>query len=211
MKKSFLNAGHPVRRIHWIATLAMVLFVFNLTGVIVERACCQQVSDRDAELAKAANAQFDAGNWRDAFATAESLSYDASRADLLNDLSQKRIESQQQTQRQLIGLAGGVTAADFTNLIDLITNTVSPDSWQDTGQGLGTIQSFPAGVFVDPHGTLQKIKVDSSPLNGQLLRFRQSGWLGASSGDWQAQTGLRMVSLTRLEKAAQLLAAQGNT
>lgn len=209
MKKLLLHACQPVRRVLWIASLAMVMVVFGQTGLVSERALGQQVSDRDAELARAANAQFDAGNWRDAFETAESLAYDTRRADLLNDLSRKRIESQQQRQRQLKGFAGGVTAADFTNLVDLITNTVSPDSWQDTGQGLGTIQSFPAGVFVDPEGTLQKIRVDSDPLNGQLLRFRQSGWLGASSGDWQVQTGLRMVSLTRLEKAAQLLAAQG--
>ena len=210
MKKSFLHAGQPVQRGYWIANLAIVLFVFNLfilTGPIADRACGQQVSD--AELARTANAQFDAGNWRDAFATAESLSYDTTRADLLNDLSQKRVESQQETRRQLKGFAGGVTAADFTNLIDLITNTVSPDSWQDTGQGLGTIQSYPAGVFVDPEGTLKKIKVDSNRLDGQLLRFRQSGWLGSNSGDWQVQSGLRMVSLTRLEKAVQSLAAQG--
>ena len=92
----------------------------------------------------------------------------------------------------------------------MITATIAPDSWQDTGQGLGTIQSYPAGVYVDPEGTLQKIKIDSKRFNQQqLLRLSQRSWFSSESGDWKAQTGLRMVSLTRLEKAAQLLAAQG--
>ncbi len=37
---------------------------------------------------------------------------------------------------------GGVTEADFQPLIDLIQGTIQPDSWQDTGQGLGTVQPF---------------------------------------------------------------------
>lgn len=37
---------------------------------------------------------------------------------------------------------GGITEADFQPLIDLIQGTIQPDSWQDTGQGLGTIQPF---------------------------------------------------------------------
>ncbi len=37
---------------------------------------------------------------------------------------------------------GGVSEQDFQPLIDLIQNTIKPDSWQDTGQGLGTLQAF---------------------------------------------------------------------
>ena len=37
---------------------------------------------------------------------------------------------------------GGVTLQDFQPLIELIQNTIAPDSWQDTGQGLGTVQAF---------------------------------------------------------------------
>ena len=37
---------------------------------------------------------------------------------------------------------GGITEADFQPLIDLIQNTIQPDTWQDTGQGLGTIEAF---------------------------------------------------------------------
>lgn len=173
-------------------------------------ATSKQEQVRNAELAQVASNQFDSGDWRGAFSTAASLEYDSDRADLLNELSQKRVDSQQEVRRAIAGAAGGITAADFTNLIDLITATVSPDSWQDTGQGLGTIQSYPAGVYVDPEGTLKKIKTDSGRFNRQqLLQLSQQVWSDSGSSDWQVQTGLRMVSLTRLEKAAQLLAAQG--
>ena len=37
---------------------------------------------------------------------------------------------------------GGVTEADFDELIDLIVNTVKPDSWDETGNGPGAIQAF---------------------------------------------------------------------
>jgi general secretion pathway protein D len=37
---------------------------------------------------------------------------------------------------------GGVSEQDFQPLIDLIQNTIQPDTWQDTGQGLGTLQAF---------------------------------------------------------------------
>ena len=170
----------------------------------------KQEQERNAELAQVASRQFDSGDWRGAFSTAASLEYDSDRADLLNELSRKRVDSQQEMSKRLKGALGGISAADFTSLIDLITNTISPDSWQDTGQGLGTIQSYPAGVYVDPEGTLKKIKIDPARFNRQqFLRLSQQAWYGSGSSDWQVQTELRMVSLTRLEKAAQLLAAQG--
>ncbi len=38
---------------------------------------------------------------------------------------------------------GGITAADFTELISLIENTIAPDSWE-SAEGLGTIRAFPS-------------------------------------------------------------------
>src|SRR5690606_15808614 len=38
--------------------------------------------------------------------------------------------------------------ADFDTVIELIQNTVVPDSWEEWG-GLGTIEPFPTGVLVD--------------------------------------------------------------
>ena len=37
---------------------------------------------------------------------------------------------------------GGITLQDFEPLIELIQTTIAPDSWQDTGQGLGTLEAF---------------------------------------------------------------------
>ena len=156
-------------------------------------------SARDEALAEISNSQFDSGASSGAYETAGTVSGDTSRAELLTELSGKRVGSN-------AGQAGGITAADFTNLIDLITNTVQPDSWQDTGQGLGTIQSYPAGVFVDGTGTLKKIKVGN---NDMADRIRERGREGSGNRDWMWKSDLRMISITRLEKAAQLLAARG--
>ena len=41
---------------------------------------------------------------------------------------------------------GGVTQADFDQLINLITGVVDSDSWQSTGTGEGTIQAFPPNL-----------------------------------------------------------------
>ncbi len=44
------------------------------------------------------------------------------------------------------GPQGGITQADFDVLIQLIQDTVSPDTWQDTGSGEGTVQAFPPNL-----------------------------------------------------------------
>ena len=175
MKLLFLHTAGPFKG---LSKLAIVLSILNLlllasgayaqvenaTAVGANGTQSRQEQDRSAELAQVASRQFESGDWAGAFSTAASLEYDSDRAELLNELSQKRVGSQQETRRRIIGAAGGVTAADFTNLIDLITATIAPDSWQDTGQGLGTIQSYPAGVYVDPEGTLQKSRLTQKGL-----------------------------------------------
>lgn len=100
---------------------------------------------------------------------------------------------------------GGITEADFTPLIDLIKSTVDPEGWDDTN-GDGTIQAYPAGVFVDPSGTLHRMRTDSKRSLKLLKKKSQS-----DSGNRVAakSSTLRKVSLNRLEKQAQLLAAQG--
>ena len=55
------------------------------------------------------------------------------------------------------GAQGGATGADFDSLINLITTTVEPDSWDDVG-GPGTIVEFPGGVDVNASGILNKRK-----------------------------------------------------
>lgn len=103
------------------------------------------------------------------------------------------------------GFLGGVTEADFQPLIQLIRSTIDPDSWDDTN-GDGTIQAYPAGVYVDSSGTLKKLKIDSRRNLQKLARQALNN--NANSVADQPST-LRKVSLLRLEKQAQLMAARG--
>ena len=103
------------------------------------------------------------------------------------------------------GNAGGITSADFTTLIQLIQNTVSSDTWEANGGGNGTIFPYPAGVYVNGEGVLNRIKKSK-------LKFVFADNFKASMlprGPVGAQSDMRKVSLTRLERAVQLRAAQG--
>ncbi len=106
---------------------------------------------------------------------------------------------------QTAGGAGGVTEADFQPLINLVKSTIDPDSWDDAN-GDGTIQAYPAGVFVDSSGTLKKIKVDSKK---SLKRLAQSSSNDSGNRLVARSSKHRKVSLNQLERAAQLAAAQG--
>lgn len=44
--------------------------------------------------------------------------------------------------------SGGGSQADFATLINLIQTTIEPDSWQDTGNGTGTIGAFPTNLSI---------------------------------------------------------------
>lgn len=102
--------------------------------------------------------------------------------------------------------AGGITEADFEPLINLIQSTIAPDEWADTGNGDGTIQAWPAGVFVDPSGALRRINTETSgKLSGlrEVLRGRPEGIESSLDAE------LRVISLRQLERAAELSAAKG--
>lgn len=93
------------------------------------------------------------------------------------------------------GLApGGAAMADFDTLMNLIQQTIDPDSWLANG-GTNTILPYPAGVYVDPRGHLERVapaeQRDRSLLAGSSL----------PPAAWQSPSGLRVVSLKRLEAA----------
>lgn len=140
-------------------------------------------------------AQYNGGAIDGAYYSAGSINGDVMRSDTLGSLLGNRDGA---------GNQGGITEADFTNLIDLIKSTIAPDDWDDTN-GDGSIQAYPAGVFVDATGTLQKIKKG----NKALRRIRNE--IGQTESGWNtlSQSGLRKISLVKLERAAQLLVAQG--
>jgi len=98
------------------------------------------------------------------------------------------------------GARGGVTEADFDPLINLITSTIAPDSWETNG-GNGAIEPFVAGVYVDAEGVLRRIE-DAEPERLDALRRVSRG--RSSTGDPRTFSELRKVSLTRLEREVQL-------
>ena len=97
-----------------------------------------------------------------------------------------------------LGIGGGQgqqSQADFDTLIELITTTVDPDTWEEVG-GQGTIAGFPGGVFVDAQGVLRKTKSQA---------WRPPRPAAAIQGE----NGQVTISLPRLEKALQLRRAAG--
>ncbi|MEM7456947.1 MAG: DUF1598 domain-containing protein [Planctomycetota bacterium] len=103
------------------------------------------------------------------------------------------------------GAQGGITINDFQPLMELIRQTISPDSWDDAN-GEGTMSAYPAGVYVDGAGLMRRIEdVRGTNLSGtRAMSMADSG-----NRRWQVPSDLRKISLNRLEKAAQLAAARG--
>ena len=150
---------------------------------------------RDALLGQIAVAQAQAGVRQASLNTAAEIRSDRARAQTLS-----------QIQNQPLGSSGGGSMADFDSLIDLIQNTVAPDSWLDAG-GAGTIEPFPTGVDVNPQGVLRPLVRPEAA--GELAALRRSSAPGGLRGKARQASPLRKVSLTRLEKQVQLRLAAG--
>ncbi len=105
---------------------------------------------------------------------------------------------------------GGGTGADFDSLINLITSTVEPDSWDDVG-GPGTVQSFPGGIDVDAKGVVRRKVGQKASRSRQLNIVRDTAKKPSRStkSDVNASSDLRMVSLPRLERELMLRVAFG--
>ena len=146
---------------------------------------------RNKWLATIAKMQLDSGVGYSSYETANQVDYDIARSELLNEMAE--------------GQSGGITEADFDPLIELIQNTIDTDSWQDNG-GLGTIQAYPAGVFVDPSGTLRRIRTEEASDNKWL---RNKSLVDSGNRNAIRKSELRKVSIARLEKAVHILAARG--
>jgi hypothetical protein len=113
-----------------------------------------------------------------------------------------------QSAREILqsGSNRGGSQADFDTLMDLITNTVKPQSWDEVG-GPGTISPFNNGVYVDASGELKRA------LRGEAARGlaveRLASLVAAENKNPRQSVPLRKVSLPRLEKHVQLALAAG--
>ncbi len=102
------------------------------------------------------------------------------------------------------GNQGGITAADFDDLMDLIRETIDPDSWEEAG-GTGRMRPFASGVFVDSSGTLNRINPD------ELRNWNSIKQNLNVSPSWQmdSSSDLRKISINRLERELMKLHASG--
>jgi len=149
---------------------------------------------RDRFLGRIAGAQADAGARRASLATLAGIGGDVQRGQALSSLAGTPV-----------GPRGGAAAADFESLIELITATVRPTTWEEVG-GPGAIEEFPGGVYVDPKGVLKTVKVEGTP---RLTRVRRAAATSGGNRNVRLPSKMRKVSLTRLEKEIQLLWADG--
>jgi hypothetical protein len=160
-------------------------------------AAAQRVADpkqRDPLLGQIAAAQARAGGTQASLATLGGIRSDLARKAALDQFP--RVTSR---------AAGGGVQADFDPLIELITATIAPTTWDEVG-GPGSIDGFEGGVYVDSRGTLNKL---ATQLDRSLALVRDSAAVVGPSGDPRKRSTLRKVSLTRLEREVQLLAALG--
>ena len=151
---------------------------------------------RDAMLGQIARAQAFGGGRRSALDTLGGIANDQARAGALGSFA-----------GQPLGGAGGAAAADFESLIELITTTVRPTTWEEVG-GPGAIAEFPGGVYVDTAGLMKKITIDGTP---RLTSIHRDALFTGGNRDVHLPADLRKVSLTRLERELQLAWADGRS
>ena len=155
-------------------------------------------AQRDQMLAAIARAQAAGGAQNAAFGTAGSMSDDRLRSAAYNQIGSQPLGG-------WMGRGGG-SQADFDTLIDLITTTIAPQSW-DTVGGPGAIDSFPTGVYVDASGVMRRISFADGGRN--LAYVRQMAFQSCGNQDVRQKSQLRKISLTRLERQTQALWAMG--
>ena len=155
--------------------------------------------ERDRMLAEIAKAQAALGASRASWSTAGSIADDGARKGMMNFLGGAPIDAPS-------GGRGGAALADFDSLIDLMTSTIAPDSWDEVG-GPGAVEPFPGGVLVDASGLLKKL--DTADADRSLAHSREFARTAHGNGDVRSTSKLRKVSLTKLERQLQQLAARG--
>ncbi len=158
-------------------------------GPAVQLAGQQGDGARDQWMAEVARAQARIGSRR---ASAWSLSQIGS-----DSLANETLDRMAGETFGGAGARGGAALADFDTLIELITSTIAPDSWDEVG-GPGAIEAFPTGVYVDTEGLMQKVKRRQG--NANLVDIRESSRASSGNRNVRRRSDLRKVSLNRLER-----------
>jgi len=155
---------------------------------------------RDQQLARISESQIAHGAFAGSLATASAIADVSLRSDTL---------SQMRSGSNSHGALGGAGEADFESLIELITTTIAPESWEEVG-GPGAVKDFEGGVYVDPDGMLRQVNATLAyDVRLASLTSRAQHRSSVERGVHTAST-LRCVSLNRLERALELTWAAGN-
>ncbi len=101
---------------------------------------------------------------------------------------------------------GGGVIADFQTLMTLIQENTS-GKWEIVDGEGGTMSPFPTGVRVAPSGLLHRLSTQEH--TGELASLGASARKADLNADVARRSDLRMVSLTRLEKAVSQRLADG--
>jgi hypothetical protein len=153
------------------------------------------LKQRDAMLERIAQAQASAGARQASLLSVSEIGDDRVRAGAIKGVAATPV-----------GAGGGGAEPDFDSLIELITSTIKPTTW-DTVGAPGTIKAYPNGVWVDPRGTLRSVKAQETDNSLETLRAANKPRGGQE--DVRRESRLRMVSLPRLEKCVQMRLAAG--
>lgn len=152
------------------------------------------LQERDELLAEIAQAQAAAGAGEASLLSASAITDDRARKKALGGAG-----------KPSRGARGGSVEPDFDSLIDLITSTIRPTTWDEVG-GPGSIMPFPTGVWVDPSGTLRSVAPQEA---NDLAALRDTAKPRRGQENARRRSPMRMVSLPRLEKCVQLRLAAG--
>jgi hypothetical protein len=170
---------------------------------------------RNLRLKRVACAQAVAGERSASLATIGAIRDDVGRDSALAEITGDRSSYQPPSDQPATNESNEPTAprgargggqANFGELIELITSTIKPDSWDDTG-GPGTIKQYQNGVYVDPAGAVRP--ATDADGGGRLAEFRRAARRAVETSDARRASTLRKISLNRLEREVQLRLAAG--
>ncbi len=155
---------------------------------------------RDQWLARIATAQANSGARSASYNTLAAVQDDRVRAAALKEPA----------------MQGGQGGANFGPLIELITSTIAPTTWDEVG-GPGAISPYANGVYVDAEGMVRRAVREATGSGLALARLEaieshtnpRGNGAGKANTDVHTPAALRKVSLSRLEKQVQLRLASG--
>jgi len=208
-------------RVGWVAVGAAVLWFLCAAAVTTT------LADDVATARSQVQAHIQAGEFAAALKAAEQVSDPTARSQLIRMVVDAQVQAgafdaalatsrrirdrrqQMEVRREIVArrsLAGGLTGADFESLIQLIQNETS-GPWEEIDGYGGTIDQFEQGVHVDPNRMLSVVLREE-----RSRRLRELGVvarLADLNEDVARPSPLRLVSLTRLERAVAARLAEG--